>query len=143
MQLLSRSEKTLRREVGAAAMIPLAAHVDEHVARTRAGDYVQTLRLAGASFESADDEDINGWHERLNVLLRNIASPNLALWTHVIRRRESGYPAGRTIPGFAHEVEQRYRQKMAGERLMVNELYLSVVFRPQPTRIGNAALRLL
>ncbi|SDZ70559.1 type IV secretion system protein VirB4 [Variovorax sp. YR266] len=143
MQLLSRSEKTLRREVGAAAMIPLAAHVDEHVARTRAGDYVQTLRLGGASFESADDEDINSWHERLNVLLRNIASPNLALWTHVIRRRETGYLAGRTVPGFAEEVEQRYRRKMAGERLMVNELYLSLVFRPQATRIGNAALHLL
>jgi type IV secretion system protein VirB4 len=143
MQLLSRSEKTLRREVGAASMIPLSVHVDEHVARTRAGDYVQTLRLAGASFESADDEDINNWHDRLNILLRNIASPNLALWTHVIRRRESGYPAGRTIPGFARELEERYRRKMAGERLMVNDLYLSVVFRPQPTQIGNAALRLL
>lgn len=142
MKLLSRSEHTLRREAGAATMIPLSSHVDEHVARTRAGDYVQTLRLAGTSFESADDDDINGWHERLNVLLRNIASPNLALWTHVIRRRETGYPAGRTVPGFADEIEQRYRRKMAGERLMVNELYLSVVFRPQPTRIGNAALRL-
>ena len=143
MQLLSRSEQTLRREASAAAMIPLIAHVDEHTARTRAGDYVQTLRLAGASFESADDEDINSWHERLNVLLRNIASPNLAIWTHVIRRRETGYPGGRTVPGFAQEVEQRYRRQMAGERLMVNELYLSLVFRPQPTRIGNAALRLL
>jgi type IV secretion system protein VirB4 len=142
MKLLSRSEHTLRREAGAATMIPLSSHVDEHVARTRAGDYVQTLRLAGTSFESADDDDINGWHERLNVLLRNIASPNLALWTHVIRRRETGYPAERTVPGFADEIEQRYRRKMAGERLMVNELYLSVVFRPQPTRIGNAALRL-
>ena len=143
MQLLSRSDAILRREVSAAAMIPLVAHVDEHVARTRAGDYVQTLRLAGASFESADDEDINSWHERLNVLLRNIASPNLAIWTHVVRRRETGYPFGRTVPGFADEVDRRYRQKIASERLMVNELYLSVVFRPQPTRIGNAALRLL
>ncbi|MDQ0044318.1 VirB4 family type IV secretion/conjugal transfer ATPase [Variovorax boronicumulans] len=142
MKLLSRSEHALRREAVAAAMIPLSAHVDAHVARTRAGDYVQTLLLAGASFESADDDDINSWQERLNVLLRNIASPNLALWTHVIRRRETGYPAGRTVPGFADEIEQRYRRKMAGERLMVNELYLSVVFRPQPTRIGNAALRL-
>ncbi|WP_062365088.1 VirB4 family type IV secretion/conjugal transfer ATPase [Variovorax paradoxus] len=142
MKLLSRPEHALRREAGAATMIPLSAHVDEHVALTRAGDYVQTLRLAGTSFESADDEDINSWHERLNVLLRNIASPNLALWTHVIRRRETTYPAGRTTPGFADEIEQRYRRKMAGERLMVNELYLSVVFRPQPTRIGNAALRL-
>ena len=143
MVLTLRNERTLRREVGAASMIPLLAHVDEHVAKTRAGDYVQTLRLSGASFESADDEDINSWHERLNVLLRNIASPNLAIWTHVIRRRETGYPAGRTVPGFAEEIERRYRRKMAGERLMVNELYLSLVFRPQPTRIGNAALRLL
>ncbi|MDP9912478.1 type IV secretion system protein VirB4 [Variovorax boronicumulans] len=142
MKLLSRSEHTLRREAVAATMIPLSAHVDEHVARTRAGDYVQTLRLAGASFESADDDDLNGWNERLNVLLRNIASPNLALWTHVIRRRETSYPGGRTMPGFADEIEQRYRRKMAGERLMVSELYLSIVFRPQPTRIGNAALRL-
>lgn len=143
MQFLSRSDSTLRREASAAAMIPLVAHVDEYVARTRAGDYVQTLRLAGASFESADDEDINNWHERLNVLLRNIASINLAVWAHVIRRRETAYPVGRTVPGFAHEIEQRYRQKMAGERLMVNELYLSVVYRPQPTRVGNAALRIL
>ena len=28
------------------------------------------------------------------------------------------------------DVEQRYRQKMAGERLMVNELYLTLLFRP-------------
>ena len=143
MQFLSRSDATLRREVSAAAMIPLVAHVDEHVARTRAGDYVQTLRLSGASFESADDDDINSWHERLNVSYRNISSPNIAIWTHVVRRRETGYPAGRTVPGFADEVERRYRQKMAGERLMVNELYLSVVYRPQPTKLGNAALRIL
>ncbi|MDN4592068.1 VirB4 family type IV secretion/conjugal transfer ATPase [Xenophilus aerolatus] len=143
MQFLSRSDATLRREVSAAAMIPLVAHVDEHVARTRAGDYVQTLRLSGASFESADDDDINSWHERLNVSYRNISSPNIAIWTHIVRRRETGYPAGRTVPGFADEVERRYRQKMAGERLMVNELYLSVVYRPQPTKLGNAALRIL
>ncbi|MBT2305336.1 VirB4 family type IV secretion/conjugal transfer ATPase [Variovorax paradoxus] len=143
MPLMLRGERELRREVSAASMISLLAHVDEHVAKTRAGDYVQTLRLSGASFESADDEDINSWHDRLNVLWRNIASPNLALWTHVIRRRETGYLAGRTVPGFADEVEQRYRNKMAGERLMVNELYLSLVFRPQPTRIGHAALRIL
>ena len=45
---------------------------------------MQTLRLGGASFESADDADLNNWHERLNVTWRNIASPNVALWMHVI-----------------------------------------------------------
>ena len=56
--------------------------------KTRQGDYVQTFRLSGASFETADDEQLNNWHERLNVLWRNIARENVVLWTHVIRRRE-------------------------------------------------------
>jgi len=131
--------KALHRERDAASMIPLVAHVDEHVARTQAGDCVQTLRLAGTSFETADDEDINGWHERLCVLWRNIASPHLALWTHVVRRRESALPALNCPAGFAADLQSAYRNKLAGESLMVNELYLSLVYRPQPNT-ATAAL---
>jgi len=58
------------------------------VVKTALGDYLQAFRLGGASFESADDEQLNSWHERLNVLWRNLASPNIALWTHVVRRPE-------------------------------------------------------
>ena len=61
----------------AAEHIPYTAHVAPEVVKTRAGDYLQVLRLGGASFESADDEQLNTWHERLNVLWRNIASPGL------------------------------------------------------------------
>src|SRR5690348_5844755 len=83
-----------RRESVLSEWIPYTAHVSEHVVRTRAGDYVQSFRMGGASFETADDSDINTRHARLNVLLRNIAAPGLAIWTHLIRRRESTYPAG-------------------------------------------------
>ena len=138
-----RNKSVIRREVGAADMIPISAHVDEFLVRTRGGDYVQTLRLSGCSFESADDEDINNWHERLNVLWRNIASPNLAIWSHVVRRRNNVYPAGEFEPGFASDLDAKYRQKIAGETLMVNELYVSLVYKPQPTMVGAAALKLL
>ena len=60
-----------------------------------------------------------------------------------MRRRDHAYPAGKFRPGFAAELNDRYRAKMAGETLMVNELYLSVVYRPQPGAVGSAALRLL
>jgi type IV secretion system protein VirB4 len=144
MPLLSPTgDAALRRESTAAAMIPITAHLGEHVARTQVGDYVQTFRLAGASFESADDEDLNQWHERLNVLWRNIASPNLALWTHVVRRRANAYPQGSHSPGFAADLDQKYRRKIAGETLMVNELYLSLVYRPQPSTVGSATLTFL
>ena len=87
MGTLSRAA-AVRRELPASWHIPYAAHLAPEVIVTRAGDYVQTLRLAGASFESADDETLNNYHERLNVTWRNIASPNVALWVHLIRRRE-------------------------------------------------------
>jgi type IV secretion system protein VirB4 len=123
--------------------VPYTAHVSEHVVRTRHGHYVQSFRLGGISFESADDEQLNNWHERLNILWRNIASPNVAVWTHVIRRREHTYCGGRFPPGFASELNEKYRQRLTHETLMVNELYVSLVYRPQHTAVGNVSLRLL
>jgi hypothetical protein len=62
--------------------------------RTRAGHYVQVLQLSGASFECADPTELNAWHERWNVLYRSIASPNLAIWTHLIRHGSTATRAG-------------------------------------------------
>jgi len=132
-----------RRELPAARQIPYTAHVSEHLVKTQAGDYVQLFRLAGASFESADDEELNNWHERLNVTWRNIASPNVALWTHVLRRRERAAPAATTASGFAGTLARKYRERLAGETLMVNELYLSVVYRPITGATAGAAAKFL
>lgn len=135
--------KAIRREPSMAERIPYTAHVDPFVVRTARGDYVQTIRLAGASFESADDERLNNWHERLNVLWRNLASPQLALWVHVIRRRHTHFPLSGEGTGFAAALTLRYRDKLARETLMVNELYLSLVHQPQATAAGATAWRLL
>jgi len=103
---------TLRRELSAARRIPYAAHVSPHIVKTTFGDYVQVLRLGGASFECADDEQLNTWHERLNVLWRNIASPQVALWAHVIRRREVT-ASGQGATGFASALDRKYRARLA------------------------------
>lgn len=141
-----------RRERMAAEHIPFSAHVSEHVLRTSFGDYLQAFRIGGASFESADDEQINGWHERLNVLWRNIASPQVALWAHVIRRHECDTLHGRRVPwtagmvpqaGFADALGRKYQEYLAGEALMVNELFLAVVYRPAAGMASGAASRVL
>lgn len=131
-----------RRELVAARHIPYTALVAPEVLRTGQGDYVQAIRVAGIAFESADDEAVNAWHERLNALWRNVASPHVALWVHVLRRREWAYPPGVFPPGFAADLNDRYRARLAGETLMVNEITVSLVYRPQPTAVGAAALRL-
>lgn len=120
----------LRRDPPASRLIPYTAHVSPHVIRTRSADFVQVFRLLGASFETADDEQLNTAHERLNVLWRNIASPQIALWTHLIRRRQSTSVLPGDDPGFAAALAAKYGSRLSKERLMINELYLSVVYRP-------------
>lgn len=132
-----------RHELSVARQIPYVAHVAEGLIKTQAGDFVQVFRLGGASFESADDETLNNWHERLNVTWRNIASPNLALWTHVLRRRERAVVPAVNAAGFAADLAQKYRERLAQETLMVNELYLALVYRPVAGPTTTAASRLL
>jgi type IV secretion system protein VirB4 len=120
----------LRREFPSAFRIPYRAHVSRHVVRTESGDYVQVFKLAGASFESADDDVLNNWHERLNVLWRNIATANTALWVHVVRRRQPPTSSPAENSGFAAVLAAKYRARLSVETLMANELYLSVVYRP-------------
>src|SRR6185437_9114356 len=114
----------------AARHIPYAAHVAPEVLVTSAGDYLQTFRLSGASFESADDETLNNWHERLNVTWRNIASPNVALWSHLVRRREKPQLSSAIGTRFAERLARRYQERLASETLMMNELYVTLLFRP-------------
>ena len=140
-----RRAAAVKREIPASRHIPYAAHVAPEVVVTTAGDYVQTLRLSGASFESADDETLNNWHERLNVTWRNIASPNVALWTHLIRRRDAPHVTSSIGAGFADRLAARYQTRLSLQTLMVNEIYLTLVFRPitgaAPTLISQLLSR--
>jgi type IV secretion system protein VirB4 len=133
VSLSLRSEQrpsAIRREQAVATHIPFSSHVAESVLKTSAGDFIQSFRVGGASFESADDDQLNNWHERLNVTWRNIASENVSLWVHIIRRREQF--AGKSVKesDFAGRLAAKYQQRLSTETLMVNDLYLSLVFRP-------------
>jgi type IV secretion system protein VirB4 len=142
-----RRPSALHREISAAERIPYVAHVAPLIVRTAFGDYVQAFRLGGASFESSDDDELNNWHERLNVLWRNVASPNVALWTHVIRHRariDSGAAHGHIARDFADGLHDKYHHRLANETLMLNEVYLAIVYRPTAgvaTSLVSKALR--
>lgn len=133
----------VRRERAAAEHIPYTAHVAPEVVKTRAGDYLQVVRLAGASFESADDEQLNAWHERLNVLWRNLAGPGLAIWTHLLRRPQPASMRPTSGGGFADALTAGYCARLADEALMVNELYLTLCYRPAAGLAAGALARLL
>jgi type IV secretion system protein VirB4 len=122
--------RRLSRELSASDQVPYLTHVDPHVLRTRLRDYVQVFRLGGMGFETADDVQLNAWHERLNFLWRNLAGPHLALWMHVVRRRESLSWQEPPRSGFSAALRKRYQLRLSEQVLMINELFLSVVYRP-------------
>src|SRR3569833_2680890 len=141
--LTSKRAGALRREMMAARYIPCSAHVSMHVVKTTFGDYLQVFRLAGTSFESADDEQLNTWHERLNVLWRNISSPNVALWTHIVRRRDCCNLPVEPVTGFAQMLAARYRGRLASETLINKEQNQTHKKRPDVTAATGLAARVL
>ncbi len=71
----------------------------------------------GVSFETADVLDINALHRDINTLYKNISDERLALWTHLIRRRDKTYPDGRFNAKFSAQLNENYRQRMVSEDL--------------------------
>ncbi|MDE2306298.1 MAG: VirB4 family type IV secretion/conjugal transfer ATPase [Gammaproteobacteria bacterium] len=157
MLSLGRSP-VIGRESIAATRIPYVAHVGDRVVKTAAGHYLVTHQLRGIGFECADDGYLNGMHERLNQLWRNLASPNLALWVHLIRdhgrapRRGAGDHPTIGFGGpqlacgsdFAERLESAYRKEVAAERLLSNDLYVTFVHRPgsaTANRVGGMIQR--
>ena len=124
-------------EVDTSEFVPYSSHVTKDTIKLESGDYLKILRLQGAAHESADIQDINIWHDQINNFMRNIASPNVALWSHVVRREYGEYPDGDFMPGFCRDFNDKYKQSISGRRMLINELYLTIIYRPQPVRFSK------
>ncbi|MBW9105093.1 VirB4 family type IV secretion/conjugal transfer ATPase [Paraburkholderia phenoliruptrix] len=125
------------REVPLADMIPYSTHVTDHVIKTREGDYLQIWKVAGISFEAADPADIAVRHDGFNQLVRALPGGHVALWTHRLRRRVWDHFATPYANRFCQELATRYYASFAGYRMMANELYLTLVYRPNRTIMGR------
>ncbi|AYM09104.1 VirB4 family type IV secretion/conjugal transfer ATPase [Agrobacterium tumefaciens] len=131
---------TLRsRELGPETFIPYVRHINETTIALQSRALMSVLVLEGVSFETADILDLNGLHRNLNTLYRNIADERLALWTHVIRRRDNDYPEGHFANRFSDGLNTRYRERMVREDLFRNDLYVSLVWSPNRDPAEKAA----
>ncbi|WP_042264302.1 VirB4 family type IV secretion/conjugal transfer ATPase [Paraburkholderia heleia] len=125
------------REVVLADFVPFSAHVTDHVIRTREGDYLRVWKIAGIAFEAADPGDILVRHEGFNQLVRSLPGGHVGLWSHRLRRRVTDHFATPYGNAFCQELATRYYASFAGYRMMANELYLTLVYRPHRTRLGR------
>lgn len=109
--------------------VPYSTHVSTQNVRTVGADTLTVIKLAGIAHEAAEDSDIQGWHDALTGLLRNIATEDVALWMHTVREPCTRYPEGDFEDGFAGRLNERYRASLAGVKLMANTHYLTLLVR--------------
>lgn len=126
------------REVSSASFIPYEHHWDKETIITKDRELLQVIKIEGFSFETADDDVVDMKKMVRNSLYKSMAEGTFALWFHMIRRRQSAYPAGAQPPGFAKYVDDQWRKKHHSRHSFVNELYITVV-RKKDTR-GAAKL---
>ncbi|WP_413814202.1 VirB4 family type IV secretion/conjugal transfer ATPase [Aureimonas sp. Leaf427] len=127
---LPRAAIIRAREIEPEAFIPYVRHVDDSVIALDSRALMVMIAIEGVSFETADAIDLNALHRHLNTLYRNIADERLALWTHVIRRRDNTYPDGAFANQFAARLDARYRESMIREELFRNDLVLTLIWHP-------------
>ena len=121
-----------------ARFVPFSSLVSPHDVITRGGDYLRVWRLEGVAFECADEHQIGERHEALCSLLRNLAGGQWAVWTHRLHRVVSDSLQDPAQPGFARDLSQAYQAKLGERRMMSNELYLTLVYRPNVSRVSRA-----
>ena len=141
MQLLpslSQGASTVKREQAAGVHLPYARHVNDCTLETRDGLLLQTIRLRGLLFETADTAELNYRKTLRDAMLRAIGSSRFALYHHVVRRRaeidlQTDYP-----DPFSQTLADRWADRLAAKSLFVNDLYLTLIRRPLQGRIGVA-----
>ena len=120
----------MAREPETPLCLPYARHLDERILVLDGAGLMACLRLEGASFETADIADLNARHARLNNTWRNIARDRLAVWHHLVRRPALDDLGGGLKTPFAQSLDRAYAGRLHERKLYRNELFLTLVLRP-------------
>src|SRR5688572_20245589 len=116
--------------------IPLSTHVSPTVLKTTGGDYLLVWRLGGLPFVGREEWEIEHRHNVFNRMLQTLRAPdfvNVAFWVHDMRRR--GRISAQSTFGqlFNQALSDGYFSALSAQKIMQNELYLTMLYRPVVT----------
>ena len=133
---LTRDPATVARERPVGHHLPYARHVDDHTIATRDGLLLQFIHLRGLLFETADTDELNYRKRLRDAMLQAIGSPRFALYHHIVRRRVDAELSSDYPDPFSRQLGETWSDRLAAKKLYVNDLFLTLVRRPLPGRLG-------
>ncbi len=132
-------EAQSKKEKHVGHFIPYKCHWGKNTILTKSGGLLQVIKVGGFSFETADDEDLDIRKNVRNSMLKNMASGNITLYFHTIRRRkavmqkDAGFsldPTVKTSKDFISYLESEWQKKNSANDSYFNELYVSILYEP-------------
>ena len=116
-----------------AEFVPLSTHVAPSVVKTTGGDFLLTWRLEGLPFVGREEWEIEHRHNVFNRMLQTLRAPdyvNVAFWVHDVRRRRRITSNDKFDQAFNQRMSDEYYAVLSSQKIMVNELYLTMLYRP-------------
>ncbi len=116
--------------------IPLSTHVSPTVIKTTGGDYLLVWHLGGLPFVGRDEWEIEHRHNTFNRMLQTLRAPdfaNLAFWVHDVRRKRRIKSNSKFGQSFNQDLSDSYFESLSSQKIMQNELYLTMIYRPVVT----------
>ncbi|MGN6226796.1 MAG: VirB4 family type IV secretion/conjugal transfer ATPase [Dyella sp.] len=113
--------------------LPLSTHVSPTVLKTTGGDFLLVWRLGGLPFVGREEWEIEHRHNTFNRMLQTLRAPdfvNVAFWVHDVRRRRRLSEHSKFSQAFNQSLSDSYYEALSSQKLMQNELYLTLIYRP-------------
>lgn len=113
--------------------VSLSTHVSPAVIKTTGGDFLLTWRLEGLPFVGREEWELEHRHNTFNRMLQTLRAPdfvNVAFWVHDLRRRRAITDTSRFEHTFNQSLSDAYYGALSAQKLMQNELYLTMMYRP-------------
>ncbi|AXK72974.1 VirB4 family type IV secretion/conjugal transfer ATPase [Lysobacter sp. TY2-98] len=127
---------TFTPDTSISEFLPLSTHVSPTVVKTTGGDFLMTWHLEGLPFVGREEWELEHRHNTFNRMLQTLRAPdfvNVAFWVHDVRRRRRIKHRSRFRQRFNQEMSDAYFESLSSQKIMANELYLTMIYRPVVT----------
>lgn len=121
---------SFRHEPSITRYIPYSYHVTDNIISTVDGQYLAIFKLRGRTHDCASDIELLNWHKDLNQLIKSIGNEHVQFWTHLHHKKVYDYPDSKFDLSFPQMFNDHYMQEFSNYPLMVNDIYLTVVYTP-------------
>jgi type IV secretion system protein VirB4 len=134
----------LQAERSVASCLPYSQQIDDYTVITYEGDLTETVAAHGLSYETIGHRELDSLNQQWFSAINNVArSPNVALWTHLERRRVRFDFSGVAYDNdLSTEFARQYTGKFGDEAQFTNRLFLSPVYRLAGNKADKVSIRL-